>query len=97
MNEVAHVALLEVTVHLPQGNSLKDKRSVIKGAVAALHRKFNVSAAEVGHLNSIHFCTLAITAVSNSAGHTNSVLSSAQTYLESLPELEVQSVHLDLL
>lgn len=42
------IGLLTLHVHLPQCNSLKDKRSLIKPVLSRLHKQFNLSCAETG-------------------------------------------------
>ncbi|MCJ7708279.1 MAG: DUF503 domain-containing protein, partial [Anaerolineales bacterium] len=43
-----HVGALTLELRLPGCSSLKQKRSRLKPLLAALHREFNLSAAEIG-------------------------------------------------
>ncbi len=42
------VGVLTVSILIPESNSLKDKRRVVKSLVESIRQRFNVSAAEVG-------------------------------------------------
>jgi len=42
------VGILEVDLHIPLCNSLKEKRGVLRGLENHIRKKFNVSVAEIG-------------------------------------------------
>ena len=92
-----HVATLTVTLLLGEGSSLKDKRQVIKGLIATVRRKFNVSIAEIDDLDAWRRATLGIATVSNDPRHANRVLDKVLDVLESQPELDVGAVEMELL
>jgi len=58
------VGLCTVDLQVPDSASLKEKRQVVQSAIARLRRQFNVSVAQVDHLDSWQLATLAIVAVS---------------------------------
>jgi uncharacterized protein YlxP (DUF503 family) len=64
-----HFTALIVELHLPGCTSLKEKRSRIKPLLAAVHREFNVSAAEIDRLDAHAHAVVAIVAVSNDGAH----------------------------
>ena len=43
-----HILLLQLGIHIPAAQSLKDKRSVLKGLLHSLRTTFNVSVSEIG-------------------------------------------------
>jgi len=43
----AIIGLLQVEIHIPTANSLKDKRSIIKRLIHRMRQDFNVAAAEL--------------------------------------------------
>jgi hypothetical protein len=45
----AHIALLEIDLHIPYAQSLKDKRMAIRSLKDRLRKRFNVAVAEVDH------------------------------------------------
>lgn len=74
--------LCQAEIHIPDAGSLKSKRGVIKGLKERLRSRYNVSVAEVDHLDLWQRATLAIVIVSNEQKHANSVLSSVVKHME---------------
>ena len=65
MEESIHVLLLVVDCHIPQAQSLKQKRSAVKSLVDRLRARFNASVAETGYLDEWQRSVIAICLVSN--------------------------------
>ncbi len=86
------IGVLSVDVRLYGPQSLKDKRSIIKGTLARIQNKFHISAAEVEFQEDWHRAGLGFSCVSNEAGHADSMLQSVLGFLESDPEMEVIDV-----
>lgn len=61
-----HILLLELAIHIPAAQSLKDKRSVLKRLVHKLRTNFNVSVSEVGDQDLWQSTQLAIVMVGTS-------------------------------
>lgn len=76
------VSCATVTLHIPWADSLKDKRSVVKGLLAKLHAKFNISAAEVEGQDTHRTAVLGLACVSGDARHAAAVIDSAVEYIE---------------
>ncbi len=74
-------ALIELEI--PDNDSLKDKRRVVKSVLARLRRDYNVAAAEVDALDEWRRAIIAIVTVSTDAGHAHSVLEKAVAGLDS--------------
>jgi uncharacterized protein YlxP (DUF503 family) len=88
-----YVAAAQVTIHLFQSNSLKDKRQVTRSVLARLRDKFEVSASEVGALSSWNLARLGIACVSGEAQHAQEVVERAIQYIEQTrPDLEISDV-----
>ena len=77
-------------------HSLKEKRSVIKPVVAELRRRFEVSAAEAGHLELHRRALVGVAVVAADAAHVRSVLDACERLVAERPELEVLSAHQQL-
>ena len=69
-------------LHIAGCQSLKDKRQVVKSLKDRLHSRFNVSAAETGHLDLHQRAELAVCVVSPNRRHAQQVLSSCDAMLE---------------
>ena len=72
-------------------HSLKEKRSVVRPVVAELRRRFEVSAAEAGHLDLHRRALVGVAVVAADAGHVREVLDACERLVASRPELEVLS------
>lgn len=79
---VARVALGTVELHLPDVDSLKGKRHVLKGLKERVRAKFEVAVAEVDHHDSWQRTTLAVACVSHDGRHANEVVSKALDFIE---------------
>jgi len=76
------VGCLIMTLNIPEAQSLKDKRRVIKSLMARLKNKFNVSLAEIGENDKWQLCRLGAAVVSNQRDHANSCLSALVNTIE---------------
>ncbi|NLG72537.1 MAG: DUF503 domain-containing protein [Chloroflexi bacterium] len=68
------VGLLTLHLEIPGCSSLKEKRSRLKPLIVRLHREFNISVAEVDHLDAWQEAVIACALVSNDAVHTRNSL-----------------------
>ncbi len=90
-----HVHVLSLELHLPGCSSLKEKRSRLKPLLAALHKNFNVSAAEIDHQDAHQSAVLACAVVSNSSKHGDKVLSKIPVWIEQrFPDLLIVDDHI---
>jgi uncharacterized protein YlxP (DUF503 family) len=87
---------LRLDLLLGDVHSLKEKRSVVRPVVAELRRKFEVSAAEVGHLDLYRRALVGVSVVSADGTHVREVLDSCERLVASRPELEVLSARQQL-
>jgi len=76
------VGLCTVDLQVPDSASLKEKRQVVQSAIARLRRQFNVSVAQVDHLDSWQLATLAIVAVSTDLPYLQGLLERAVHAIE---------------
>src|SRR3990172_5985024 len=77
----ANVGVCVVSMRLPENQSLKGKRQVLKSLLARLHNKFNVSAAEVDTQDSWQMATLGVSCVCNDERHAGRVLSAVIDFI----------------
>ncbi|MBD3168947.1 MAG: DUF503 family protein [candidate division Zixibacteria bacterium] len=68
------VGLLCVEIHLPESNSLKAKRMILRSIKDKLRHDFNVSVAEIGSNDKWQRALLGIATVSNDRKFANNVL-----------------------
>jgi hypothetical protein len=93
----ARVALGMVELHLPDVDSLKAKRRVLKGLKERVRARFECSVAEVDNQDSWQRATLAVAYVSGDARHANEVVSKAMDFIEDHVEGRVLDTALEIL
>jgi len=93
----ARVAVGTVELHLPDVDSLKGKRHVLKGLKERVRARFEVAVAEVDHLEAWQRATLAVACVSRDSRHANEVVSKAVDYIASQIEGHVIDVSVEIL
>ena len=69
------VGVCRINLRLPENESLKGKRRVLKSIVSRVQSKFGVAVAEVDNGDSWQLATLGICCVSNDRRHANEILS----------------------
>ncbi len=68
------IGVARVTLYLPECNSLKEKRSVVKPIVERIRRQFHVSIAEIEDLDDLRVATIGFAVISNSGAHAEEML-----------------------
>lgn len=86
-----YVGALECDILLGDVRSLKQKRSLVRPVLAEL-RRFEVAAAEAGHLDLHRRALIGVSAVAAEAGHVRSLLERCERLVAARPELELLSV-----
>ena len=93
----ARVALGLVELHLPDVDSLKGKRHVLKGLKERVRARFECSVAEVDHQDVWQRATLAVAYVSADGRHANEVVSKALDFIEDHVEGRVIDTSVEIL
>src|SRR5919108_3096527 len=68
------VGLLTLELHIPDAQSLKDKRQVLRSLKDKLRRDFNVAVAELEHQDTWQRSVVGVVTISNEEKHVNEVL-----------------------
>jgi uncharacterized protein YlxP (DUF503 family) len=89
--------ILTLDVLLGDVHSLKEKRGLVRPVVAELRRKFEVSAAEVGHLDLHRRTLVGVAVVGSTAVHCQEVLEACERMVAARPELELLSARQQLI
>ncbi len=83
------VGLLTLELHLPESNSLKSKRSIIKSLKDRIKNKFNVSIAEVDANDLWQRSVLGAACVANDTKVINQTLDSIRNMVLNTPSVEL--------
>lgn len=78
-------------IEITDGITLKDKRQVVKSLLDRARARFHVAAAEIDHLDSPRFATIAVVTVSNDQAVIHRVLE----HIANMVEAESRSLVLD--
>ena len=86
------VGTCEFDVLFGDVHSLKEKRSLVRPLIAELRRRFELSVAEVDHLDLHRRAGVGVAAVSPDRAHLVEVLDSVERLVAYRPEMELLSV-----
>ena len=89
------VGLLQVEVHLPMAQSLKDKRSVVKSLKDQIRGRFNVSVAEVDANEMWQRATVGLSTVGDSRTYVDRILNEVTEWIRSTRLVELIRVERD--
>jgi uncharacterized protein YlxP (DUF503 family) len=82
----------EICFHIPDANSLKDKRQVCRSLVDGAKRKFNVAIAEVDTQDVHQALTIGIAVVYGEGSHAHDMLENVIRYLEGNEDAQLTGV-----
>ncbi len=91
------VGLLTLDLHIPEANSLKSKRMVIKSMIQKIKNKFNVSVAEVDAQNLWQRSIIGIAYVSNETVMINKVFEKIRTQVNNTHSVELINSNMEML
>lgn len=92
------IGVIELTLHLPESHSLKDKRQVIASLIPRIRQRFEVAIAEVEEQDRWQLARLGASYVSNSHQHVSKVLEQVRRYIEETrPDIMVTGCEVELI
>jgi uncharacterized protein len=92
------VGICQITLHLPECHSLKEKRQVIKSVMARVRHQFEVAIAEVEEQDRWQIAVLGVSCVSNSKQHVDEILGHVERYIvETRPDIVVTNVESEIM
>ena len=86
-----YVGVLSLDLLFGDVHSLKEKRSVVRPIVAELRTRYDVAAAEAGHLVLHRRSLIGVAVVAPDKGHCVEVLDACERLVASRPEVELLS------
>ena len=85
------VGTLQLDLLLGDVHSLKEKRSVVRPIVAELKRRYDVAAAEAGHVELHRRSLVGVAVVAADVSHCREVLDGCERLVAARPEVELLS------
>jgi uncharacterized protein YlxP (DUF503 family) len=93
-----HIGLCKIKLRIPENESLKGKRQVIKSIIARVQNKFSVSIAEIDDNDAWQLASIGVACISNDSRHANEILSHVIDFInESRFEVEMLYYQIELL
>ena len=90
------VGIARVEIHLPESGSLKAKRSIVASLKGRIRSKFNVSVAEVDHLDLWQRSALGVAFVTNDRRYADEILSKVVDLISSEPRIQMLDYTIDI-
>jgi hypothetical protein len=92
------IGVCQITLHLPDSHSLKEKRQIVKSIIARVHNQFEVAIAEVENNDRWQIATLGMSCVSNSSQRASEVLEHVRNYIEETrPDLIISNMETEIM
>lgn len=89
------VGICTLQLSIPESNSLKEKRQVLKSLLVGVRQRFNVAAAEVDYQDTWRRAVVGLACVSNDQAFANELLDKALDWIESNPRVSVLAVEME--
>ena len=89
------IGILTIDLHIPESQSLKNKRKVIKSIIDSMQNRLNISCAEVSRHDQWQRATLGIACVNTDQAHANATLSRAIDLVDQETEAEIINTHME--
>src|SRR3954451_23533265 len=86
-----YVATMEFDLLLGDVHSLKEKRSIVRPIVSELRRRFDVAAAEAGHVDLPRRALGGVAVVAADGRHCGEVLDECERFVAGRPEVDLLS------
>jgi uncharacterized protein YlxP (DUF503 family) len=84
-----YVLALAVDVRIPEAQSLKDKRSVVRSILDGARRRFGAATAETGDQDVHQRSELGFVVAAESVAHATEMVDTIERFVWSFPEIEV--------
>lgn len=92
------IGACEITLHLPDSHSLKDKRQIVKSVIARIRNQFDVAIAEVDENDRWQIAVIGISCVSNSSQLASNLLERIQRFVEETrPDLQLANAETEII
>jgi uncharacterized protein YlxP (DUF503 family) len=92
------IGACEITIHLPECHTLKEKRQVIKSILARVRNQFEVAIAEVGENDRWQLAKIGVSCVSNDGQHAEEILQHIRRYIEETrPDLTITEYDIEVI
>ncbi len=93
-----NTGICKIKLHIPENQSLKDKRRIVKSLISKLRNQYNISIAEVEDHDLWQLATLGISCISNNGQHIDETITKIINFIvQNYPELEIVSQETEII
>lgn len=92
-----YVAILQVELSIPDADTLKGRRRVVRSLVDRLRQRFGAAVSEVGVADEHHVANIGIALVSSDAKLIRKLAQRVREFLENLRDAEVTDLQVEFL
>ena len=93
-----NTGICKLKLHIPENQSLKGKRRIVKSIISKLRNQYNISIAEVDDQDLWQLATLGISCVSNNGQHIDETITNIINFIaHNYPELEIVSQEIEII
>jgi hypothetical protein len=93
----AHLGVLFADIHFPSSGSLKSKRRILKSLKDKIRSRYNVSIAEIDHLDKWQRIVLGISVIGTDKKYLNGYLESILSFMETLRDMDIANRWMEFL
>ncbi len=91
-----NVGICRLRIHIPESQSLKDKRKILQSLLTRMKKQFNISIAEIGDQDVWRIATIGIACVSNHTYRVDEVFEAIiSIILRDYPTIEIIEKEID--
>lgn len=91
------VGICTIELYIPDANSLKAKRQVLKSLKDKIRAKFNVSIAEVDENELWQKAVLGVSSIGNGNSHINAMLDKVIDFIEGIPAVQLVDYKIEII
>ncbi|MCS6937267.1 MAG: DUF503 domain-containing protein [Candidatus Bipolaricaulota bacterium] len=91
------IGVVRIALRLHRSASLKEKRQILQSLIAQMRRRFNVSIAEVGHLDDWKSALLGAAIVCNDGRVNNALLAKLVEAIKRYADVTVEDYEIEIL
>lgn len=89
------IGVLQVSLHFPAPQSLKEKRMILKSLTDRLRKQFNIAICEIDGMDAWQRSVLALAAIAGETSRANQILSHSLEFIRQERDVEITKEHLE--
>ena len=93
-----NIGVCRIELRIPENNSLKGKRQIVKSITARLQNRYSIAIAEIDNNNLWQIATLGVSCVSNHRRHADTILTNVVDFITRYyPNVELLNYEVEII